>query len=94
MEKSRLIWLVVGMILSFMAGGVVITNATHPDSALAQGTGEQIGRYQISSWASYSGERIHHSGYYVLDTVTGKVVDSEHEIHGITSGPESEVDGP
>jgi hypothetical protein len=46
-----------------------------------------VGRYQISSWASYTGERVHHSGYYIIDTTTGKVVDRGHEIHGIDSGP-------
>ena len=45
-----------------------------------------VGRYQISSWASYAGERVHHSGYYIIDTATGKVVDRGHEIHGISSG--------
>jgi len=45
-----------------------------------------IGRYQISSWAAYSGGMVHHSGYYTIDTVTGKVVDRGHEIHGIEQG--------
>jgi len=48
--------------------------------------GDEIGRYQISSWASYAGERVHHSGYYILDTTTGKVVDRGHEVHGIEGG--------
>lgn len=50
---------------------------------------EAIGRYQISSWASYAGERAHHSGYYIIDTVTGKVVDRGHEIHGIESATQN-----
>jgi len=48
--------------------------------------GAEVGRYQISSWASYAGERIHHSGYYIIDTTTGKVMDRGHEIHGIQKG--------
>jgi len=48
-----------------------------------------VGRYQISSWASYSGLRVHHSGYYIIDTTTGKIVDSGHEIHSFESGPKS-----
>ena len=48
--------------------------------------GAEVGRYQISSWASYSGERVHHSGYYIIDTTTGKVVERGHEIHGIDKG--------
>lgn len=44
----------------------------------------EVGRYQLSSWASYSGSRVHHSGYYIIDTRTGKIVDSGYEIHGIS----------
>lgn len=57
-----------------------------PQAGSAQ-PGAEVGRYQISSWASYSGERVHHSGYYIIDTTTGKVVDRGHEIHGIQKGP-------
>lgn len=56
-----------------------------PGDVQAVSSGE-VGRYQISSWASYAGGRVHHSGYYILDTVTGKVVDRGHEIHGIDKG--------
>jgi hypothetical protein len=40
-----------------------------------------IGRYQISSWAAHGGGFMIHDGYYVLDTMTGKVVDSHEKIH-------------
>ncbi len=43
-----------------------------------------VGRYQIAAWAAQSGSYAHHSGYYIVDTVTGKVVASKAEIH--TSG--------
>jgi len=39
------------------------------------------GRYQISSWAAHGGGFMLHEGYYVLDTATGKVVDSHEKIH-------------
>lgn len=52
-------------------------------SAGAEGEQSAIGRYQIAAWGSYSGERVHHSGYYVLDTVTGRIVDQGHSVHGI-----------
>lgn len=42
---------------------------------------EDIGRYQISAWAAQAGATVHHSGYYVLDTATGKVVAREAEVH-------------
>ncbi len=44
------------------------------------GNGE-IGRYQIAAWSSQSGAYTHHSGYYIIDTVTGKVVASKSEVH-------------
>lgn len=52
-------------------------------SAGAEPEQKSIGRYQVSAWGAYSGERVHHSGYYVLDTVTGKIVDRGHEVHSI-----------
>jgi len=55
-------------------------------SASAEPEQNGIGRYQVSAWAAYAGERVHHSGYYVLDTVTGKIVDKGHSTHGI-EGP-------
>ena len=39
------------------------------------------GRYQISSWAGHGGGFILHEGYYVVDTSTGKIVDSHEKIH-------------
>jgi hypothetical protein len=49
--------------------------------ALAVGESESIGRYQISSWAAHGGGTTDHNGYYVLDTVRGKVVDKKAEAH-------------
>jgi hypothetical protein len=39
------------------------------------------GRYQISAWAAQSQGNVYHSGYYVLDTLTGKVVDKAADEH-------------
>jgi hypothetical protein len=38
------------------------------------------GEIQISSWATYGGATIAHVGYYVVDTVTGKVMAEGSEI--------------
>lgn len=89
MERTKFVWVVAAIIILLTAGGVFLATSVAPNAAQAQGQQGEIGRYQISAWASYSGARVHHSGYYVLDTVTGKVVDQGHEIHGITSGPEA-----
>ena len=56
--------------------------ATRP--ATAQQQGSPTGRYQISAWASSIGTYGHHSGYYVVDTTTGKVVAKEEDVHTIT----------
>jgi hypothetical protein len=92
MERTKLAWMVAAIFFLLMAGGLVVATSMHPGSALAQGEQEQVGRYQISAWASYAGARVHHSGYYVLDTVSGKVVDKGHEVHGIDTNPEGAVE--
>ena len=43
-----------------------------------------VNRYQISAWASSIGTYGHHSGYYVIDSTTGKVVDQHEDVHTIT----------
>lgn len=51
------------------------------NTASAEKESEQVGRYQIAAWAARSGQTSHHSGYYVVDTVTGKVVERKAETH-------------
>ena len=66
---------------------LLLQNFTHgmfsSGTAEAVKGNEDIGRYQISSWASPSGPRMHHSGFYIIDTTTGKVIDSKSEIHSL-----------
>ncbi|RMG04436.1 MAG: hypothetical protein D6726_03335 [Nitrospirae bacterium] len=50
----------------------------------AKAENSEVGRYQISAWSAQSGSYTHHSGYYILDTITGKVIASKSEVH--TSG--------
>lgn len=59
----------------------VMHYADGTQSATAQQDKMQIGRYQIAAWAAQSGARTHHAGYYVLDAVTGKIIDSFAEVH-------------
>jgi hypothetical protein len=87
MKSWKLLGLVTVTFFFVAVGGMLMASSIPATSALAQGEQGQIGRYQISAWASYAGAKVHHSGYYVLDTVTGKVVDRGHEIHGIGSDP-------
>ncbi len=72
------------VILSIIAGLLFLNLARDflaSKPALAVRGGEEIGRYQISAWAAQAGAMVHHSGYYVLDTTTGKVVTREAEVH-------------
>jgi len=65
------------LLLNFMQG----VFSSKP--AMADNLSEKIGKYQISAWSAQSGPRSHHSGYFVIDTTTGKVVDSKSEVHSI-----------
>ena len=78
-----------GMLAIGLTAGTLVFTATLLTSKQTEADTEalQTGQYQVSAWASYSGARIHHSGYYVIDTVTGKIVDKGHEIHG-AGGPQ------
>ncbi len=52
-----------------------------PKTASAQKDTSPIGRYQIASWALSTGGTSHYTGFYVLDTATGKLVDKSSEVH-------------
>jgi len=85
MKRTQILsLLLVGGVVS--VGLLALLSLLRPGSVQAV-SGGAVGRYQISSWASYSGAKVHHSGYYIVDTTTGKVVDRGHEIHGIDTGP-------
>lgn len=67
------------IIIALLLAGILVQNFGATRTAYA-GKGD-IGRYQIAAWAAQAGARTHHNGYYVIDTTTGKVVDSGAEIH-------------
>jgi hypothetical protein len=71
----------IKLLLCVIALLLLLNLASSFQSKPAMAAGE-IGRYQISAWAAQSGTYMHHSGYYVVDTTTGKVVASESEVHG------------
>jgi len=74
--KALLILIVILLALNLLNG--MLSNRTVSAAKV------EVGRYQIAAWAAQSGSYTHHSGYYVLDTVTGKIVASKSEVH--TSG--------
>jgi hypothetical protein len=53
--------------------------ASKPASAAPEN--DVVGRYQMSAWAAYGGALVQHNGYYVVDTLTGKIVDQHAEVH-------------
>lgn len=52
-----------------------------PKTASAERDTNPSGRYQISSWALSTGGTSHYTGYYVIDTATGKIFDKRSEVH-------------
>ncbi|GAB4270574.1 MAG: hypothetical protein Kow0092_25010 [Deferrisomatales bacterium] len=62
MEKAKIFLL--GMLA---AAGLLLLLGTG-------GGGGEVGRYQIAAWGAARGDS-YRSGYYVLDTRTGKIVD-------------------
>jgi hypothetical protein len=60
------------------------TASAQKDSSLSL-----IGRYQISSWALSTGGTSHYTGYYVIDTTTGKLLNKASEVH-----KQGEIDVP
>ncbi|UCE80087.1 MAG: hypothetical protein JSV13_05515 [Nitrospiraceae bacterium] len=69
------------IIVAMLLGVALMLYGGSTQSVTAQEGKTQIGRYQISAWAAQAGARTHHAGYYVLDTVTGKIIDRGAEVH-------------
>lgn len=75
LTKIVMFTIVALLLLNFLYGHFTLKEA---DAVKTDG---EIGRYQVSSWAAQSGAYTHHSGYYIIDTTTGKLVDSKAEVH-------------
>lgn len=69
------------IIVAILLVAVLLQNGAGTKTATAEESKMQVGRYQIAAWAAQAGARTHHNGYYVLDTVTGKIIDSGAEVH-------------
>jgi len=76
---TKVILCIIAVLLSLN----LLIGALTSKPAQADNTGDAIGKYQISAWAAQSGAYTHHNGYYIVDTVTGKVVDSKAEVHSV-----------
>jgi hypothetical protein len=71
-------------VVLWMAAILLFLNLAHSflssKPALATTGNEEIGRYMIAAWGSQGAQATaSHTGYYILDTVTGKVVASHAE---------------
>ncbi|GBE02389.1 hypothetical protein BMS3Bbin06_00989 [bacterium BMS3Bbin06] len=69
--------LIIGAVL--LAANLVSGMLSSTPASAEQGS--EIGRYQISAWSARASVYTHHSGYYIVDTTTGKVVASKSEVH-------------
>ena len=78
MKTDRITKVLLG-IVSILLLLNLLNSVVSSTPALAVSGGEEKGRYQISAWAAESEGTLVHSGYYVLDTATGKVVASKAE---------------
>ena len=78
MKTNRITKVFLG-IVSILLLISLLTSVLSSKPALAVSEDEKKGRYQISAWAAQSEGSVVHSGYYVLDTATGKVVASRAE---------------
>ena len=78
MKTNRIIKVFLG-IVSMLLLLNLLNSFFSSKSALAVSEDEKKGRYQISAWAAQSEGSLVHSGYYVLDSATGKVVASKAE---------------
>jgi len=78
MKTNRIIKVFLG-IVSMLLLLNLLNGFFSSKSALAVSEDEKKERYQISAWAAQSEGSLVHSGYYVLDTATGKVVASKAE---------------
>ena len=78
--KPDLITKVLLGIVSILLLFNLLNSSLFSKPALAVSAGEERGRYQISAWAVQAEGAKVHTGYYVLDTATGKIVGSKAEI--------------
>jgi len=56
-----------------------------PGTVQAERKDDVVGRYQITSYGTYSGGTTYQHGYYIVDTVTGKIVDQKEDVHSSAS---------
>jgi hypothetical protein len=80
MKTDRLTKVLLG-IVSMLLLLNLLNNVLSSKPALAVSEDEKKGRYQISAWGVQAQNAEPRSGYYVLDTATGKVVASKIEVH-------------
>ena len=79
MKADRLIKILLCIIALLLFLNLAHSLFTSRPAMAVSGNGE-IGRYQIGAWATQgTGAVASHTGYYILDTATGKVVASKSE---------------
>jgi hypothetical protein len=80
MKTDRLTKILLGIIAILLCINL-LNSLLSSKPALAVPGSEDTGRYQIAAWGVQAQNSDPRSGYYVLDTVTGKVVAGKSEIY-------------
>ncbi|MFB3885699.1 MAG: hypothetical protein ACE144_10765 [Thermodesulfobacteriota bacterium] len=80
MKSDRITKVLLGIVFLLLLVNL-LNSVFSSKSALAVSEDERKGRYQISAWGSEGNSSAVHSGYYVLDTVTGEVVAGKMDVH-------------
>ena len=81
MKTNRTLILALGVATFLLATNIVVY-IFHAQPAAAAKETDLIGKYQISSWAAQTGSYAGYSGYYIIDTTTGRVVDQKQDKYG------------
>jgi hypothetical protein len=80
MKTNQLTRILLG-ILAVLLCINLLNSLLSSKAALAVSGSQDRGRYQIAAWGFQAQNSEPRSGYYILDTVTGKVVESKSEVY-------------
>ena len=84
MKLDRFTKLLLGLVVVLLFMNLMLSMFVS-QPALAVPENEAVGRYQIAAWGAQLAEGYLRQGYYVLDTVTGKVVGMGGQVHSGTN---------
>jgi len=81
MKTQRILLVTVWVAAALLAADILL-HMFSADPVAAAKEEPAVGRYQISSWATQTGSYTGYSGYYIVDTTTGKIVEEKKKEYG------------